>query len=60
MLPSGVGAWDFTLCVIEEGDVLELSVYWPKPLVDIDHIHKKWLQDERSNFTDFHLKFIAF
>lgn len=60
ILPSGVNAGDFTIRIIEDGDVLELTVDWPKPLVDISFMHKKWLQDYASNFTDFHPKFLGF
>lgn len=41
VLPSGVGAGDFKYRVVEEGNVLELTVDWPKPLVDITCMHKK-------------------
>lgn len=60
LLPSGVGAGDFTVRVIEDGDVLEISVDWPKPLVEISFMHKKWLLMDDSRFTDFHPKYLGF
>lgn len=48
ILPSGVGTGNFKERVIEEGDVLELVVYWPKPLVDVHFMHRKWLGQDYS------------
>lgn len=55
IVPSSSCAGDFTLRVIEEDDVLELSVGRPKPLVGTYYIHK-WLIIDDSCFTDFHQK----
>jgi len=41
ILPSGVDSGGFQVRVIEDGDVLQLTVDWPRPLVDISFMHKK-------------------
>lgn len=43
MLPSGVGAGQFSLRVLEGGRQLEIIVNWPAPLVDLSMMHRKWL-----------------
>ena len=60
ILPSGVGSGDFRVRIIESGDVLEMVIYWLKPLTDIHYMHKKWLSDQDSSFSDFHPKFLGF
>ncbi|MEM6687231.1 MAG: hypothetical protein AAF617_15725 [Bacteroidota bacterium] len=61
ILPSGVGVGAFKVRVIEEGDVLELTVNWPKPLVDIEFMHRKWMsQDEGKLVTSVSPKLLGF
>lgn len=66
VLPSGVGAGDFKIQVIEDGDVLELTVTWPTPLVDIEEMHLKWLKCDDSGkpisteITRHHPKILGF
>lgn len=66
VLPSGIGAGDFMVRIIEDGDVLELTVKWPKPLVDIEFMHLKWLKtDDDGNplsldVTRHHPKILGF
>ncbi|KAI0557039.1 hypothetical protein FGB62_176g05 [Gracilaria domingensis] len=43
ILPSGVGKGEFGLHVVNGGDILEVRVCWPRPLVDIDFLYKTWL-----------------
>lgn len=57
VLPSGITG--FKVRVIEEGDCLELTVDWPKPLTDINMMHRKWLVND-SEFTDVHPKILGF
>lgn len=61
-LPSGVGAKNFMVRVIEDGDVLEITVDWPKPMVDIEFMHRKWLSDNegRHDVTRSHPKILGF
>lgn len=63
ILPSVIGADDFKLRVIEDGDILELTVDWPRPLVGISFMHKKWMllsDSGKSSFTNYHPKFLGF
>lgn len=66
VLPSGVGPGDFKVRVIEDGDVLELTVSWPMPLVNIEMMHAKWLKcDEQgklisTDVTPHHPKILGF
>lgn len=64
VLPSGVT--NFEVNVVDDGDVLCLSVDWPKPLVDIEFMHRKWLKKDASgkqistNITRHHPKLLGF
>ena len=49
ILPCGIGVGDFLLRVIEDGDVLELVVDGPYPLLDIRKMHAKLLKPGQSN-----------
>lgn len=40
-LPSGVDVGDFSYRVVEGGREFEISVIWPKPLVDPTVLHKQ-------------------
>lgn len=66
ILPSGVGVGDFMLRVIEDGDVLELTVKWPAPMVDIELMHVKWLKNGEdgkpisTDITRHHPKILGF
>ena len=60
ILPSGVGSGQFSLRVGEGGRHLELMIRWPKPLIDIYKMHKKWLTNERQNYKDYHPEFTGF
>lgn len=46
VLPSGVS--NFDVSVVDDGDVLLLDVDWPKPLVDIEYMHAKWLKEDED------------
>lgn len=59
VLPSGIYSGDFKFRVVDDGDVLEFTVNWPKPLIDISYMHKKWLVQNIS-FTNHHPKFLGF
>jgi len=63
VLPSGVNKSDFTLQVLEGGVLLQLTVKWPEPLVDLNLLHQKWLRpvekDDNTLFTMFHPKVLA-
>ena len=61
-LPSGVGAKSLLIRVIEDGDLLEITVDWPKPMVDIEFLHRKWLSDSdgKHEITRSHPKILGF
>jgi len=44
VLPSGVNKSDFTIQVLDAGLLLQLTVKWPVPLVDLELLHQKWLR----------------
>ena len=47
--------------VIEGGDVLEMTVDWSCSLVDIEFMHRKWINSCSENgFTAYHTKFLGF
>lgn len=60
ILHSGVKYGDFTLWVIEYGDVLELTVDWPRSLLDISYMNKKCLHQYDFTFSDIHAKCLGF
>jgi len=64
VLPSGVNKSDFTIQVLDAGLLLQLTVKWPVPLVDLELLHQKWLRpvDKESvqPFTMYHPKVLAF
>lgn len=60
MLQSGINAGDFTVHIIKDGDILELTVDLSRPLVDISFLHKKWLIRKDSSFTDLHTELLCF
>lgn len=61
LLPSGVGAGDFTVRVVEGGNQLELTVFCPPALIDLRVMHRKWLlPGSRAGFQVYHPKFIGF
>lgn len=45
-VPSGTRS--FHTRVVDDGQFLELKVDWPGPMVDIQWMHKKWLQEKKS------------
>lgn len=51
VLPSTVATGDFTVRVIEDGDVLEFTVTWLKMFVDIEPMNLKWLKCDASGKT---------
>lgn len=59
VFPSGVGEGYFKVRVSDDSDALEIVVDWPRPLVDIHFLDKKWLHQDTS-YTDFHPKFLGF
>lgn len=60
VLPSAVGAGDFRIRIIEDGDVLKLSVDLPKILMDISFLDKKWLLRQENTFNSFYTKVLGF
>lgn len=43
VLPCYINAGDFTVRIIEAGDVLEITVEWARPLMDISFLPDKWI-----------------
>lgn len=41
-MPSGISENGLVVEVTDEGQVLEISLIWPKALTDVDLLHKKW------------------
>ncbi len=62
-LSSGVNSSDFTIRLLEGGTILELTVTWPVPLVDLEALHQKWVRpfDSESSpkFTMYYPAFLA-
>jgi len=61
LLPSAVGTGMFSMRVRDGGGYLELTIIWPKVLVDIELMHRKCL---KAGVTDslaiYHPKFMGF
>lgn len=61
VLPSGVGSGKFSCRVVDGGEYVELTVMWPNPLIDIETMHRKWIQaDSQTDFKLYHPKVIGF
>lgn len=60
ILPSGVDAGGFSLRVVDGGQFLEITVKWPRPLIDLNLMHKKWLGGPDSTYQVYHPEFIGF
>lgn len=61
MLPSGLAEKVFKFEVIENGVALQLTVYWPLPLINVDTLHQKWFRDNSSDrFKKYHPRCVAF
>ena len=60
VLPSGVGKGGFSLHVPDHGETLELSVYWPSPLVDLQKMHGKWINGKSATDSFLHRVILAF
>ena len=60
VLPSGVGRGQFSIRVAEGGRHLELMVRWPRPLINISLMHKKFLISTGETYTDYHPEFLGF
>ena len=62
-LHSRVNRSDFTIRVLEGGTILELTVTWPIPLVDLEALHQKWVRpfDSESSpkFAMYHPAVLA-
>ncbi|KAI0565751.1 hypothetical protein FGB62_15g04 [Gracilaria domingensis] len=59
-LPSGIGKSSFGVYVVDGGEYLEISVSWPEPLLDIELLHKTFLEDPNDNFQMDHPKVSRF
>ena len=61
LLPSEIISGEFSLRVADGGEYLELTIEWPKPLVDPDTMHRKWLcSDGDDRMRDHHPKLNGF
>lgn len=61
VLPSGTGCGNFSCRVVDGGEYVELTVGWPSPLINIETMHRKWLQvDSQDDFKLYHPKVIGF
>ena len=60
LLPSDVGSGDFTITVMDGGHFLQLTVGWPKPLVDVLVMHRWKLSNPESGFMSYHLSVLGF
>ena len=61
LLPSGVCEEDFQASVSEDGLFIEISVQWPAPIVDIDLLHKYWVDTSlQTGFELFHPRVTGF
>lgn len=61
LLPSGVYPGHFSVRVADGGCILNVTVTWPSPLVDLTHLHRKWLQSKGPERMEmYHPKMIGF
>ena len=61
VLPSGIGSGELSVRVVDGGEYVELAVMWPEPLVDLQVMHKKWLNaDGRDRLLPYHPKYLGF
>lgn len=59
LLPSGISIGQFSTCILEDGNTLFMAVNWPDLLVDLKHLHRKWLLSEGSDRIDmYHPKLV--
>ncbi|KAI0562174.1 hypothetical protein FGB62_65g314 [Gracilaria domingensis] len=58
VLPAGVEKGRFRIHIVDNGNILELRVAWPRPLVDVEFLHKQWL--DKNIMTTDHPKFSGF
>lgn len=57
LLPSGVGAGDFTVRVVDDGEFAEFTALWPAALMTLEVLHKKWLGKRGGEgFEEHHTK----
>lgn len=48
-LPSGIEVSGFSVRVVEGGEFLEVTVVWPKPFLDVEVLHRKWIKLEKED-----------
>ena len=62
VLPSGIDTGHFSIRVIEDGLHVELTVQWPDVLLDMQLLHRKWLQSKNriDAIEPYHPKIVGF
>lgn len=61
VLPTGVGADDYTLQVGQAGRSLIMRCIWPATFTDISTLHRKWLsRDGTGSMEVYHPKILGF
>lgn len=62
ILPSGVSSGSFSVSVVDDGDILDLSVDWPKSLSNATVMHRKCIGKPilQGGFEAYHRKVIGF
>lgn len=50
LMPSGTckRKKDHSVCVIDGGTTLQISIAWPRALTDLEYLHKHWLESQRT------------
>lgn len=61
LLTTDIGCEDFSVRIIEDGKHMELFVVWPENVINIELLHRKWLQAEgEQKLEPHHSKLLAF
>lgn len=61
LLPSGVAIGQFSTRVSDDGNTLFLVIMWPDPLVNLKHLHRKWLTAKGPDKIElYHPKLVGF
>lgn len=61
LLLSGASPDNFSVCELEDGYTLAIVVTWLDPLVNLKHLHRKWLFSEECHRIEiYHPKLVGF
>ena len=60
VISSGIESGGFSLRVGDSGESIERNVLWPRTLVDMEVLHRKWLKSEAQKFKTYHPNMVGF